>query len=71
MAILVLDKGERFEHSHKHISTSELLEGKVKLIMGEDEIDMEVNKVINIPENTPHIMVNVGNGKAKIECPSH
>ncbi len=67
MALIVLEPGESFEHQHEVDSTSQLLEGHVRLDMNGSE-QMPVGAAILTPAGVKHCMVNTGIIPATVRC---
>lgn len=68
MAIIILEPGEVFQHTHDNETTTGLVEGEVEFRMDGEKINLSTDTKVTIPAHTPHSMVNTGNEDAVIRC---
>jgi len=68
MAIITLDSGEAFEHYHTGNSQTVHLDGKIQLCFNEENRLLEKGEKVEIPANTSHTIVNLGDRQAKVAC---
>ena len=68
MAMIVLDPGEKFAHSHTIETTTELLSGEAVLKMHGKEIKLVIDKPVTVPAHTEHIVIATGIGPTTLKC---
>jgi quercetin dioxygenase-like cupin family protein len=72
MAIIVLEPGETFQHSHPITTYTEVIEGSVVFSMdGVRDKALAPRERVPVPANVAHTMTNVGAGLAKVGCGEH
>jgi quercetin dioxygenase-like cupin family protein len=68
MARIILEPGERFEHSHADRSFSALESGEAEIVHeGRAEL-LTVGSPVTTPPNISHTLVNVGRMAAVVNC---
>jgi quercetin dioxygenase-like cupin family protein len=68
MALIILESGERFDHLHPTPSTTTLVRGKVRFLLGGVETPLAKGQTIEVPANMPHELINLGRTRAAIGC---
>jgi len=68
MAIIILEPGEVFKHTHDAETTTGLVEGAAELRMGGKKINLSPDSKVAVPAHTPHSMVNTSNADAVVKC---
>ena len=68
MATIVLDSKESFEHFHSDESITFHVEGDVEILINGQSYPLKPGESINVPSNTKHTIINVGNTKAAVGC---
>jgi quercetin dioxygenase-like cupin family protein len=68
MAIISLGPDESFEHYHNAPSKTVHLEGDIEFEVAGLRRRMQGGETIEVAANTPHIIINVGSGAARINC---
>jgi quercetin dioxygenase-like cupin family protein len=68
MAIILLEKEETFEHFHSHSSQTILREGRARMTMNGRTRDLQPGVAVEVPPNTSHTLVNVGDTTAVVAC---
>lgn len=68
MAIITLEPGEEFPHSHPGASFSTLVDGEVELQCLGETVSMVRGVDVEIPDNTVHVIRNVGAMSAQVSC---
>jgi quercetin dioxygenase-like cupin family protein len=68
MATIILGPDESFEHYHAMGSHTKLLKGHAELHFEGKTIRLEEEVPIFVPAQCPHVILNIGTGKAYIQC---
>ena len=68
MAIISLEPGESFEHYHRGLSQTTLLEGSVTYLSEGMRFRLARNAPITVEPNMPHTLRNDGDTIAHIAC---
>jgi mannose-6-phosphate isomerase-like protein (cupin superfamily) len=68
MAIIILQPGEKFSHYHDDSNESCCIKGKVKISFNDSEEEIGVGGSVRIPPGVNHILHNIGDIEAHIEC---
>lgn len=68
MAIIILDKEERFSHSHNDNNMTSCISGLVEVCYRDVTRVIGAGQSISIPEGVEHTLRNVGKQQAYIGC---
>ena len=68
MATIIIEPGETFEHTHSRQGATILREGDVELEIDGDRRSLQRDVPIQIRAGQHHVMRNVGNTPARIDC---
>lgn len=69
MRLFEIESGGRTPlHSHPWEHEVFILEGKCKVILGEDEKILEAGYAVYIPSNLRHSFINIGEGSLRFLC---
>lgn len=65
---MTLEPGETFEHTHRGLSTTTLIEGAVDIIVGGSRSSLVIGVPMPLAPNVSHVLVNVGEALAALDC---
>lgn len=68
MAKIILEPNEQFEHTHTVYSETTLISGKIEFTIDKNKRMLHEGEVIKIPAHKLHIMQNVGDVVAVVDC---
>jgi quercetin dioxygenase-like cupin family protein len=68
MAVIILEPGEIFEHTHSQNSTTDLQAGLVRCSYDDVSIELRPGNTVLIPAGVPHVLENIGEVPAHVGC---